>query len=294
MSRTSTGLGGCRCTPRVVSRGFPGRCSSGGARGLAAGALLSELGSVPFVADLWIYGSAGRRRLGRLRPSRERTEYVSESSLGLRPVDFARLVSGSSLGLRPVDFARLLGHPCGAAAHAGVPLFGSYHLGRTQAAYSVRVREMHIDPEKSRDRATAAMTQQAAQLQALETGGIPPRPKDIEGGLDGVKYGYDALFPEFRRQWKSVDDKPIMREPRLPDDETDMDMGAFYKTCIDSGLKDMEIVSKIRLYGASTNSTADTGVDVLQNYKIDADGLDHIQTDRDAKLQLTTITGILH
>ena len=29
----------------------------------------------------------------------------------------------------------------------------------------------------------------------------------------------------------------------------------------------MEIVSKIRLYGASTNSTADTGVDVLQNYK---------------------------
>ena len=103
-----------------------------------------------------------------------------------------------------------------------------------------------------------------------------------------VRYGYDALFPEFRRcQWKSVEGKPIMREPRLPDDETDMDMGAFYKTCIDSGLKDMEIVSKIRLYGASTNSTADTGVDVLQNYKIDADGLNHIQADRDAKLQLT-------
>ena len=148
-------------------------------------------------------------------------------------------------------------------------------------------REMHIDPEKSWDRATAAITQQAAQLQALEVDGIPLRPKDIEGGLDGVRYGYDALFPEFRRcQWKSVDGKPIMREPRLPDDETDMDMDAFYKTCIDSGLNDMEIVSKIRLYGASTNSTADTGVDVLQNYKIDADGLSHIQTDRDAKLQL--------
>ena len=45
-------------------------------------------------------------------------------------------------------------------------------------------------------------------------------------------------------------------------------------------------MSKIRLYGASTNSTADTGVDVLQNYKIDADGLGHIQTDRDAKMPL--------
>ena len=71
-------------------------------------------------------------------------------------------------------------------------------------------REMHIDPEKSWDKATAAITQQAAQLQALETDGIPLRPKDIEGGLDGVRYGYDALFPEFRRcQWKSVDGKPI-------------------------------------------------------------------------------------
>ena len=55
-----------------------------------------------------------------------------------------------------------------------------------------------------------------------------------------------------------------------------MDMCAFYKTCIDSGMQDMEIVSKIRLYGAPTNSTADTGVDVLQNYKTDAEGLDHI------------------
>ena len=58
------------------------------------------------------------------------------------------------------------------------------------------------------------------------------------------------------------------------------------QTCIDGGFQDMEFVSKIRLYGASTNSTADTGVDVLQNYKIDADGLDHIQADRDAKMQL--------
>ena len=117
-------------------------------------------------------------------------------------------------------------------------------------------REMHIDPTKSWDRATAAITQQAAQLHALEQDGTPLRPKDIEGGLDSVRYGYDALFPKFRRcQWKSVRGKPVMREPRLPDDETDMDMSAFYKTCIKHGLKDMEMVSKIRLYGVSTNST---------------------------------------
>ena len=89
-------------------------------------------------------------------------------------------------------------------------------------------RQMHIDPEQSWDRATAAIKQQAAQLQALEQDGTPLRPDDVEGGPDGVRYGYDALHPENRRcQWKSVDGKPVMREPRLPDDETDMDMGAF-------------------------------------------------------------------
>ena len=93
----------------------------------------------------------------------------------------------------------------------------------------------------SPDRATAAITQQAAQLQALEHDCTPLRPKDIEGGIDGVRYGYDAIYPDYRRcQWKSVNGKPVMREPRLPNDETDMDMGAFYETCINGGMRELD------------------------------------------------------
>ena len=59
----------------------------------------------------------------------------------------------------------------------------------------VAVRAMHIDPEQSWDRATAAITQQAAQLQALERDGTPLRPDDVEGGPEGVRYGYETMRP---------------------------------------------------------------------------------------------------
>ena len=44
------------------------------------------------------------------------------------------------------------------------------------------------------------------------------------------------------------------------------------------------IVSQIRLYGVRSDSTAATGVDVLQNYKMDKQSLTHVNKDRDEKL----------
>ena len=49
-------------------------------------------------------------------------------------------------------------------------------------------------------------------------------------------------------------------------------------------LSDLEVVSKIRLYGVRSDSTAATGVDVLQNYKMDADAAAHVNKDREDKL----------
>ena len=45
----------------------------------------------------------------------------------------------------------------------------------------------------------------------------------------------------------------------------------------------MEIVSLIRLYGVTSFSTGARGVDVLQNYRMDADGGKHILADREKK-----------
>ena len=70
----------------------------------------------------------------------------------------------------------------------------------------------------------------------------------------------------------------------MPDADTDMDMHAFYVACLEAGLTDLEIVSKIRLYGVRSDSTAATGVDVLQNYKMDADSAIHVNKDRADKL----------
>ena len=75
-----------------------------------------------------------------------------------------------------------------------------------------------------------------------------------------------------------------MRTPSLPDADTDMDMHAFYVACLKAGLSDLEVVSKIRLYGVRSDSTAATGVDVLQNYKMDADAAAHVNKDREDKL----------
>jgi hypothetical protein len=85
-------------------------------------------------------------------------------------------------------------------------------------------------------------------------------------------------------RWLMRNGKPAVRTARLPDADTDMNMDAFYRECLRAGLTDLEVVSRIRLYGVSSMTTAATGVDVLQNYKLDADGLNHILKDRLAKL----------
>ena len=76
--------------------------------------------------------------------------------------------------------------------------------------------------------------------------------------------------------WKDVDGRPQMRVPTLPDADTDMNMHAFYVECLRVGLTDLGIVSQIKLYGVRSDSTAATGVDVLQNYKMDADSAAHV------------------
>jgi hypothetical protein len=140
--------------------------------------------------------------------------------------------------------------------------------------------EMHIDPEQSWLRATQAIkdtADQAAQLQQ----GVPLRPQRIEGGRDGVRYGFDALIAQYRRcPWIDCDGKPQMLIPELPDQHTDILLHKFYCTCLAEQMTDMEIVSRIRLYGVQSGSTAATGVDVLQNYGMDAAGMAHLQADR--------------
>ena len=124
---------------------------------------------------------------------------------------------------------------------------------------------MHIDPDRSWFRAVAAIEDTAAQTAQLEDYGIPLRPNAVEGGRGGIRYGFEELHPEFRRcEWKDVDGRPQMRTPSLPDEDTDMNMHAFYVACMKAGLSDLEVVSKIRLYGVRSDSTAATGVDVLQ------------------------------
>ena len=71
--------------------------------------------------------------------------------------------------------------------------------------------------------------------------------------------------------------------PELPDQHTDILLHKFYCTCLAEQMTDMEIVSRIRLYGVQSGSTAATGVDVLQNYGMDAAGMVHLQADRATK-----------
>ena len=75
-----------------------------------------------------------------------------------------------------------------------------------------------------------------------------------------------------------------MRKALLPDADTEMDMDGLYRECIQRKLPDMEIISLIRLYGVTSFSTGATGVDVLQNYKMNENGMAHIQADRLSKL----------
>ena len=55
--------------------------------------------------------------------------------------------------------------------------------------------------------------------------GIPLRPNAVTGGKDGVRYGLEALHPQYRRvQWKDVDGRPTIREALLPDADTELDI----------------------------------------------------------------------
>ena len=63
-----------------------------------------------------------------------------------------------------------------------------------------------------------------------------------------------------------------------------MDMHAFYVACLETGLSDLGIVSQIRLYGVRSDSTTATGIDVLQNYKMDAVSAAHINAERERQL----------
>ena len=144
---------------------------------------------------------------------------------------------------------------------------------------------MHIDPVSTWTRASAAVGDSADQINDLVTRGIPLRPNAVTGGKDGVRYGFEALHPQYRRvQWKDVDGVPQVRKALLPDADTEMDMDGLYRECIQRKLPDMEIISLIRLYGVTSFSTGATGVDVLQNYKMNENGMAHIQADRLSKL----------
>jgi len=143
---------------------------------------------------------------------------------------------------------------------------------------------MHINPEETWHKAEAAIRDSAEQLRQLIEEGVPLRPSAVTGGKDGVWYGIDALHPQYRRvQWKDVRGRPVLREALLPDGDTELDMDGLYKECIRLQMRDMEIVSLIRLYGVTSFSTGARGVDVLQNYRMDADGVQHILADREKK-----------
>ena len=49
--------------------------------------------------------------------------------------------------------------------------------------------------------------------------------------------------------------RPVLREALLPDEDTELDMDGLYKECIRLQMRDMEIVSLIRLYGVTSFST---------------------------------------
>jgi hypothetical protein len=142
---------------------------------------------------------------------------------------------------------------------------------------------MHTDPEQSWLRAEKAISDTADQAAQLEQG-IPLRPNRIEGGREGIRYGFNALIAKYRRcPWIDRGGKPQMLIPELPDEHTDILLHKFYCTCLAERMSDMEIVSRIRLYGVKSGSTAATGVDVLQNYGMDAAGMAHLQKDRAEK-----------
>ena len=56
-----------------------------------------------------------------------------------------------------------------------------------------------LDPEQSWLRATQAIKDTADQAAQQLQQGVPLRPKLIEGGRDGVRYGFDALIAKYRR-----------------------------------------------------------------------------------------------
>lgn len=53
-----------------------------------------------------------------------------------------------------------------------------------------------------------------------------------------------------------MDGKPVVRTAKLPDSDTELDMGGFYIECLRSGLTDLEIISRIRLYGVGHTSAS--------------------------------------
>ena len=92
----------------------------------------------------------------------------------------------------------------------------------------------------------------ADQIEDLIERGIPLRPGAVEGGRDGIRYGFDALHPQYRRvPWKDVNGKPAVRTARLPDADTDMNMDAFYRECLRAGLTDLGLSSQVSLSSRS-------------------------------------------
>ena len=150
--------------------------------------------------------------------------------------------------------------------------------------------DMHINPDESWFPACAAIAEQAKQIDNFVMKDIPLRHGRAPGGKAGFHYGFDALHPQWRRvPWQNVDGKPVPRRPALPDAESQVDMQAFYVDCAAAGVNDMEIVSRARLYGIISDTTAATGVDVNWNYNISAEGYRIMQAERTKKIAAETL-----
>ena len=183
--------------------------------------------------------------------------------------------------------AQSLGRPPSFRIEAGPSPFGPFHMPPTT------MRRLHMQPQPTWDRGCEWYKANMAELASVEKG-YRMRYNRLPGGRDGFSYGIDALYPEYRWvPWINVEGGAVVRQPRLPDEFTEVRVLQLYTECVHKGVSDQETASSLGLYGIQAKVFASPTSHFWPLYSGACPELDHLQSQRVKKLSQFAVPRLL-
>ena len=105
-----------------------------------------------------------------------------------------------------------------------------------------------------------------AEVQRVQKG-YKFKASNLPGGRDGVDFGIEALYQQYRRVvWRNENGTPVPVENELPDKWTEIRVFDLYRDAEIYGVPDKEIVSMLALYGLQSRTACSPTSTFVPNY----------------------------